>query len=589
LSLVTRLRRTAPEDRPAEADPVETGPAEADPVEAGPAEVEPAEAEPPRGRARAVGRVVLTALAAVVVAGALVAPDDYSHLRHGAFVGVPLEALVAVALLVVLPRRPRHIVAVLLGVLLGLLSILKVVDIGFTAVLARPFDLVLDWILLADATGVVEDSIGRLGAVLAVVGAGLLVIAILVVTTLAVLRLTRLVARHDRVALRTVAVLTVAWIACAAAGVQLVGGAPVASRTDASLVYDSGQQIRAGLRDKEQFRQEAAVDPFGATPGSELLPGLRGKDVLLTFVESYGRYAIEDPTFSPAVRSLLDAGSSQLQAAGFGARSGFLSSSTIGGGSWLAHASLLSGLYISNQQRYRTLVSSDRLTLTGAFKKAGWRTVSVEPAVDGPWPEGAFFGYEKDYDLRNLGYQGPRFSYATMPDQYTYSAFQRAERQPGHAPLFGEITTVSSHNPWTPIPKLVDWDKIGDGSIFDDPANREGGPPSLAVGNPTKLRTDYINSIRYSLTALISYLQRYGDKNLVMVFLGDHQPSPVVTGRAGRDVPITIVAKDPSVLAKVSSWNWTPGLRPDPRAPVWRMDTFRNRFLIAYGSTPAAR
>jgi hypothetical protein len=176
-----------------------------------------------------------------------------------------------------------------------------------------------------------------------------------------------------------------------------------------------------------------------------------------------------------------------------------------------------------------------------------------------------------------------------MPDQYTYSAVQRAERQPGHAPLFAEITTVSSHNPWTPIPKMVDWDKLGNGSIFDDPANRDGGPPGLGVGNPSTLRTNYINSIRYSLTALISYLQRYGDKDLVLVFLGDHQPSPVVTGRATRDVPITIVAKDPSVLAKVSGWHWTPGLRPDPRAPVWRMDTFRNRFLTAYGSTPTTR
>ncbi|HST67846.1 MAG TPA: sulfatase-like hydrolase/transferase, partial [Mycobacteriales bacterium] len=286
---------------------------------------------------------------------------------------------------------------------------------------------------------------------------------------------------------------------------------------------------------------------------------------------------------------LLDSGTKQLQAAGFGARSGFLSSSTVGGGSWLAHASTLSGLYISNQQRYRTLTSSNRLTLTSAFRKAGWNTVSVEPEIDRAWPEGRFYGYEKDYDLRNLGYQGPRFSYATMPDQYTYSKFQQAERQPGHAPLFAEITTVSSHSPWTPIPTMVDWDKIGDGSIFNDPTLQRGGSPGSVVGNKDVLRASYINSIKYSLTALISYVQRYGDKNLVLVFLGDHQPSPVLTGKTTRDVPITIVAADPTVLAKVSSWNWTPGLRPARTAPVWRMDTFRNKFMTAYGSTPESR
>ena len=94
--------------------------------------------------------------------------------------------------------------------------------------------------------------------------------------------------------------------------------------------------------------------------------------------------------------------------------------------SWLAHSTLQSGLYINNQQRYRSLVSSNRLTLTSAFRKAGWKTVSVEPAINAAWPEGKFFGYETDYDEHNLGYRGTRFSYATMPDQYLYSTVPEA-------------------------------------------------------------------------------------------------------------------------------------------------------------------
>jgi hypothetical protein len=72
-----------------------------------------------------------------------------------------------------------------------------------------------------------------------------------------------------------------------------------------------------------------------------------------------------------------------------------------------------------------------------------------------------------------------------------------------------------------------------------------------------------------------------------MVFLGDHQPAPVVSGSgASRDVPVTIVAQDPSVLDRISSWDWQDGLRPDPHAPVWRMDSFRDRFLTAFGPRP---
>ena len=74
---------------------------------------------------------------------------------------------------------------------------------------------------------------------------------------------------------------------------------------------------------------------------------------------------------------------------------------------------------------------SNRLTLTGAFQQAGWQTVGVEPAVTRAWPEGKFFGYEQDYDAEKLGYQGPKFSYATMPDQYTLAIFQRTGARTG--------------------------------------------------------------------------------------------------------------------------------------------------------------
>jgi hypothetical protein len=70
----------------------------------------------------------------------------------------------------------------------------------------------------------------------------------------------------------------------------------------------------------------------------------------------------------------------------------------------------------------------------------------------------------------------------------------------------------------------------------------------------------------------------------VMVFLGDHQPASAVVGnQATHDVPVTIIAKDPAVLDRIAGWGWTDGLKPDPAAPVWRMDTFRDRFLAAYG------
>jgi hypothetical protein len=532
---------------------------------------------------RRIAGGVLTALAALAVIAALVGPDDIGHLSPGGFVRLPLEALIGAAVLLALRGRARRVAAVAGGVLLGLLAILKAVDVGFSAVLDRPFDLVLDWGLLGDATGVVADSLGRLGAIGTVIAAILLVAMVLALTTLSVLRLTRLAAGHPTAAVRTIAGLAVVWVACA------VLGTPVASRSTAALVGDRAGQVREGLHDERDFKTQADVDPYEKTPADQLLTGLRGKDVVISFVESYGRSAVEDPHFAGPVDAVLDAGTRKLKAAGFGSRSAFLTSSTVGGGSWLAHATLLSGLWINNQQRYRSLVSGNRLTLSSAFGRAGWRTVSVEPSIDSPWPEGRFYGYDKAYDSRNLEYQGPRFSYATMPDQYTFAEFQRAERPPGHAPVMAEITLVSSHSPWTPLPRMVPWEDVGDGTIYATPAARQGGPASAILGSPGKLRPAYRQSIEYSLSALISYVQKYGDDDLVLVFLGDHQPAPVITGAgASRDVPITIVAKDPAVLDRISGWGWVDGLNPGPQAPVWPMNDFRDRFLTAFGTPGSA-
>ena len=109
---------------------------------------------------------------------------------------------------------------------------------------------------------------------------------------------------------------------------------------------------------------------------------LRGKDVLVVFVESYGQVAVEDPDIAPGVTAVLRSGTTRLARAGLEARSAFLDSPIFGGGSWLAHATLQSGLWIDSQPRYDQLLASDRLTLSGAFGQAGWRTVGVNPAND---------------------------------------------------------------------------------------------------------------------------------------------------------------------------------------------------------------
>jgi hypothetical protein len=163
-------------------------------------------------------------------------------------------------------------------------------------------------------------------------------------------------------------------------------------------------------------------------------------------------------------------------------------------------------------------------------------------------------------------------------------ALQRRELAPRRRPpLFAEVDLISSHAPWTCIPRMIGWDDVGDGSVFARIPAEESTKATL-FGDARRARRAYGDSIEYSLRALVSFVRRYGDDDLVLVVLGDHQPATLVTGQgATHDVPISVIAHDPKVLQRIAGWRWEDGLRPGPAAPVWPMEAFRDRFLTAFG------
>ncbi|MET8028775.1 sulfatase [Streptomyces avermitilis] len=575
---------TTPEDGPTTADPDTTTTAPA---------ADPAPSTRRAGlRARhpVAARVLswtVSLLAAALVLVALLLPNKPADFRLSEFARIPVEALLGAAVLIALPRRPRLVAAVLGGLSLGGLTLLNLLDIGFNEFLGRGFNVVLDWSLLGDAQSYLEDSVGEAGALAAAVAVVVLVLLVPAVMAFAVVRLGNLMARHTATTTRATLVLSTVWMTCASLSLQ-VGGVPIASEHTAAVVRDRAARVKATIRDERGFAKEARADVFGNTPGSELVPDLRGKDIMFTFIESYGRSAVEDPVMSPGVDATLDAKTGELAKAGFHAKSGWLTSATYGGSSWLGHSTFLSGLWIDNQNRYRTVTAGDHLTLTSAFKKTGdWRTVGIMPGVQKGWPEAKFYGLDHLYDAHHLGYRGPKFSWSTMPDQYALAAFQRLEHGKKHdKPLMSEIILTSSHQPWAPIPKTIPQDQVGDGSVYDA-IQKAGKKPADVFYDSTKVKQEYGKSIQYSVTSLIDYVVKYGNKNTVLVFLGDHQPMARVSGdKASRDVPVAIVAHDPKVLDKITDWGYSDGLRPAHDAPVWKMSAFRDRFLTAYGSTP---
>lgn len=509
-----------------------------------------------------------------------------------ALIALPAESIVVLALLCLMPWRPaRGILATAFGLVVVGAIALAAIDAGYRSVLDIPFD-PLDWNQLDDAVGFAEGAIGSgvvrgLLAVLVILAVGLVVA--LAWAALRTARELRLGARGP-VVISTVAL---AWVVAAIGGSVIGAGPwgpagssvpPAAAAASARAIGDSVARAADGLAAQDEIRRAIATDPYRDVRGSELLDALAGKDVVFAFVESYGEVAIDGSGISDGVRRVLREGEARLRADGFSSQSATLTSPTFGGLSWLAHSTLQTGLWIDRQPLYSTVIRSDRFTLSQAFARAGWRTVAVVPSNSEPWPFGtSFYHWDAMRDANNVGYRGPSFGYARIPDQYTWKHFADEELG-GDRPVMAEIDLASSHTPWAPLPELVPWSRVGDGSVFRAQAAR-GESAAEVWQDPDQVRQAYGRSIEYALGAMFDFVHETDDPNLVLIVLGDHQPAPIVSGaNAGRDVPISIIAKDPAVFAAIEDWGWQDGMLPARDAPVWRMDAFRDRFLAAFSA-----
>ena len=148
--------------------------------------------------------------------------------------------------------------------LLGVLTVVKILDMGFFAALGRPFSPVTDWSYFGPAVGVLRDSVGQTWAVVAVILAVLLVVAVLVFVTLSVAapdpaHRAGIAPRRPGPSARSASSGSL----CAALGVQVAAGAPVASTSAAGLAYDQVRQVRAAIRDQQEFAGTlTAADSF---------------------------------------------------------------------------------------------------------------------------------------------------------------------------------------------------------------------------------------------------------------------------------------------------------------------------------------
>ena len=541
------------------------------------------------------GGFLSLAIALAVVNVLLLAPH-WLFDGEAAGVRIALEAVLAAAVFAVLPgTRWRAPLAGAVAAAAVLASALAFADAVARYSLGRPLNLYLD---LQLAGAVYRLTTGAFGMSLtALLLAGCALTAVLAAWLVAALLSSAAGARWKRLAAAGIA-------AAAVTGATLPGDAfrdaatpdaapPQSGRRAAwpaaRLVADQARHFGRMLREREAFAAELAAAPAGYADLPGLLRRLRGRDVLLAFVESYGVSALDDPRYAPVVRPRLDDLAARAADAGVHLATGLLTAPTQGGQSWFSHLSLLSGLWVDNQLRYDLLLASGRETLIDDFRRAGHRTAALMPANTLAWPEGERLGYDEILARSDIAYAGPAFNWVTMPDQFTWSFLQRRVRAPGGGarPVFAEIGLISSHAPWTPIlPVLDDWDAIGDGAIFKR-WRGAGERPEDLWRDRGRVREHFARAIGYAIDVVAGYAERYVDDRTLLIVLGDHQPAPLVTGEdASRATPAHVMSGDPALIEPFLRRGYAAGVLPDPAQAAAGMDTFRDWFVRAF-SAPA--
>lgn len=513
----------------------------------------------------------------------LILPDHLKDFTSATVMQFPLELPILLLLLLVFQGRAVPPLRLLITALITLMTVLKLADIVSRLAFTRGFNPALDMPLIAAAWRLTSGAVGGPLAFLAALALTAGLVAVAWMTWWATAQIARqTLGSRPRVACALLLLPAFLLTILDAARISPRLDPPGAAFTS-RLAYGHLRDALAARADLAEFRLRAADDPYASTPAEDLLTALAGTDIYVIFVESYGRAALENPLYSDTIEPILARTEIGLAQRGMLARSAWLTAPMVGGQSWLAHGSLLSGLRLDTDARYRALITSPRQTLLRLAQRAGWRTVAVMPAITLAWPEAGFFGYDLILAAADLDYRGKPFNWVTMPDQFTLASFERQALAPGpRAPVLAEIALISSHAPWTPIPPMLAWDELGDGSIFD-PHATAGDSPETVWSDSDRVRDQYRQSLAYSLSTVGGFADRRASTAPLIIILGDHQPVEFVSGGfGGRDVPVHMIGPA-DLLKKLDAWHWTPGLVPSASAPVWPMENFRDYFLRAFG------
>ncbi len=301
-------------------------------------------------------------------------------------------------------------------------------------------------------------------------------------------------------------------------------------------------------------------------PFTSDLARLNGADFKLFFLESYGAVTYDNADAARVLAPVRAAFAAELKASGRQVASAFVTSTTFGGGTDLAHMALATGIDTRDPIRHDVLLTTQRPTLMRHFKARGFETFGFYPGLDWDWPESVFFGFDHLVDGRALDYTGPKLGYWKIPDQFALARFRELHPiTPNSPPRMMFFSSTTSHFPFHPVPPYQpDWQKVLSATPFDaqDIARIENSQTDWLNMLP-----NYVAMIDYNFHWLRGYFEQEQTRDFVMLVLGDHQPPSSVTGEgASWAVPVHIISSRPELMRRFEALGFTPSLQPDRKS-----------------------
>ncbi len=336
--------------------------------------------------------------------------------------------------------------------------------------------------------------------------------------------------------------------------------------------------------EKTDITHETPHPEHGAqieAPEDHVFPGLKDNNIFLFIVESYGYTAFAKKEHVDILKPIFLRLQKKLQDNGYGIISKFLGSPVIGGYSWIADSTLLTGVRIGSQVEYDHLLESDTQTLVSLLNDAGYFTILSAPGTLREWPEGErFYGFDRYMYAKDFHYQGPEFSFVPAPDQFCIHNIHTHILQRREEPFFIQYLLVSSHAPFNKIPSYIeDWTEIGDGSIYYETKNFLFENTWFSGKQYTE---GYTAAISYVLTVITEYLNRFIHDEALAIIVGDHQPKYPVTERGQPlSVPIHLISRNKNFLRRFEGMGYTQGFIPFQEPPHPGLETFLFDFLTA--------